>query len=171
MDNSQKPPQIQHLQPQLGGQGTGVQPVAQVAPSGQSSPSPKAPMAQPVGGVAKEFGPIAHTEAPVEEYITPTEAEPNIPKEVKAVGVEKVPQAERPMLTVEDKRVGMTHAKAAVPVPQAPTGTVILPNAPMTEAEAVMVEKTTKFDDSKHWLAALVLEQFKRAKALLRSKT
>lgn len=169
MDAPQKQSSVAQPQPQIAGQEV----VSPVSVQQSSTPVIQQPIGSDligVGGVNKEMGPVARVEAPVAEYLAPSESEPTLDNEVAEAGVEKVPSVEQPKLTIEDKRAGLDHAKAAVPVAQAPTGAVILPNAPMTEAEAVMVEKTTKFDDSKHWLAALVLEQFKRARELLRSK-
>jgi len=104
----------------------------------------------PMSGPHKEAGPIQ--QAPVSEYVRPTEVTPQIPLEVAEAGVEATPNSEQPQLTQEHKAVGIQHAKETTPVAIPTHPTVQLPYTPL---EAKQIEKTTSISESKHWLAAL----------------
>ncbi|MFH1832893.1 MAG: hypothetical protein ABH816_01850 [Candidatus Levyibacteriota bacterium] len=94
-----------------------------------------------------------------EEWVKPSQAEPEIQPEVEEAGVEKV--SELPRITEEHKQVGIEHAKESTPVQTKPSGTIQLP---MTEKEADSQIKSTKNTDSPHWLAVLIKKIFKRLK-------
>lgn len=129
----------------------------------QNSQQQQSP-AQPVGSVAKEFGPIgASVESKPEEYIQPsgTETQPEVSAELQEHGVEAVTNQERPQLTEQDKKAGIEHAKESVPAPTQVT-TLSHVQFPMTEEEAEQKFKTTKMDDSDHWLAALVKRVYEK---------
>ena len=95
------------------------------------------------------------------ELIKPSEPEPNIPQEVKDVGVEAV--KETPQLTEEHKVAGIEHAKESTPVSTQPLAKVKLP---MSEEEALKIIKTTKNSDSKHWLAVLIEKIYKQLRVM-----
>lgn len=104
-----------------------------------------------VSGPHKEHAPVT-IEAPVAEYMQPTEVEPVLQPEVKEAGVEIVEQQERPEITVEQKSMGVSHAPPVMPVsvPQAQTVTL-----PYTPEQVATLAKTTKVEDSDHWLVLL----------------
>lgn len=125
------------------------------------------PIAQPATPVSvpqKEVGPPV-----VADYIQPSGAEvkASLSPEV-AQHVEAVKNAERPELTEEDKKMGVTLAKETVPVHAAPTGMVKLP---LTEEEARNIEKTTSMTDSRHWLAFLIDKVYRQLRAMHRKIT
>lgn len=91
------------------------------------------------------------------EGIRPSEPEPVIHPELTKVGVEKV--TEFPTLTIEQKKIGITLAKEAVPVSTIPTGTVQLPLTQQQAKKIVGFHK--KVSESIVWLATLVLRQVK----------
>jgi hypothetical protein len=105
----------------------------------------------PVSGPHKEHAPLT-VEAPVAEYVRPTEVEPVLHPEVAESGVEVVEQQERPQISVEQKAVGVNHAPPVMPVSMTQTATVTLPYTPQ---QVVALEKTTKVDESAHWLVVL----------------
>jgi len=119
-----------------------------IAPTSTQKPIAQPP--SPMSGPHKEAGPVY--QAPVSEYVRPTEVTPQIPLEVAESGVEASPNIEQPQLTQEHKAVGIQHAKEATPVAIPTHPTVQLPYTPL---EAKEIEKTTSITESKHWLAAL----------------
>lgn len=126
------------------------------------------PPAQPVGSVAKEFGPLRQAQGePVEgkpeEYIQPSGAEtqPEVPVELQEHGVEVVPDQEKPNLTEHHANIGIRHAKESVPAPTQVTSSSHI-QFPMTEEEALQIIKTTGTSDSKHWLAMLVEKVYEK---------
>lgn len=120
----------------------------------------------PVSGGSPELGSVsAAVEAPVEEFIQLGETSPEIPEEVKEVGVEVTPQTENPDISNEvQQATGIEPAKDAVPVPTAPSGMVQLPNMPMDEVTAVQAMRTGKTNESRRWLATLVTFLFGQEK-------
>lgn len=128
-----------------------TQPAAQggvVPPSGMQQPVQ--PM-QPVSGPHKEHAPLT-VEAPVAEYLRPTEVEPVLHPEVAEAGVEVVEQQERPQISVEQKAVGVNHAPPVMPMTVSQTQTVTLPYTPQ---QVLAMEKTTKVENADHWLVVL----------------
>ncbi len=103
----------------------------------------------PLSGSQKEHAPL---EAPIAEYVKPTEVEPVLHPEVKEVGVEASPNLEHPNLTEEHQRLGIEYAKESVPVSLSKTSGTNLPYNP---EQIAMLKKTTHKDDSKHWLVIL----------------
>ena len=142
-----------------------VTPQTSGPPQDQSQVPPVVPPvvqpAAPVGVPQKEVGPPPVV---VPDYIKPSgpEVEPSIPPEL-AQHVEAVINPERPQLTDEDKKLGITLAKETVPVATAPTGMVQLP---ATEEEADLKIKTTKDTDSEHWLLVLAKKMFKKLRLI-----
>lgn len=122
-----------------------------VVPPGMGQQQPVAQPAMPVSGLHKEHAPLT-MEAPVAEYVQPTEVEPVLHPEVAEAGVEVVEQQERPQITVEQKAVGINHAPPVMPVTVAQPRTVTLPYTPQ---QVVALEKSTKVDESAHWLVML----------------
>lgn len=122
-----------------------VDPVAKAIPAQPQTPV-QAPPA-PVGGANKETGPIT---APVSEFIKPSEAEPQIDKEIVDLGVEAKKDA--PNVTDEHKDV-IDHAKQFTPVPSSASSAIKLP---MSEDEIASKLKTGQDDDSGKWLAGLI---------------
>ena len=143
-----------------------VQNQAQVQPvQPQSAPAVSVPpIATPVSAPQKEIVESVLNQASVapeaptkEEWVKPSQVEPEIHPEVSAAGVEKV--SELPKITQEHKLVGIEHAKESMPVHTTPKGTVQLP---MTEKEADKKIKETSNTDSPHWLAVLIKKIFKK---------
>lgn len=137
--------------------------VAEELPSLQSDiPTPPNAMSGPL----KEFGPTLA--APVAEVLTPSDAEPDIPQEVKEAGVEASPNTEQPNISPQVQQLtGIKPVSDAVPLPTAPSDTIQLP---MPEPEAEQLIKTKKVADSIRWLATLIVEQTKRAHGKLLGK-
>lgn len=121
-------------------------PVAQAQMPQQPAPQPQ----YSVSGPHKEAGPIM--QAPVSEYVRPSEVTPQIPQEVSEAGVEVSPNPEHVPLNQTHQQVGIQHAKEATPVVIPTQPTVQLP---YTALEAKEIEKKTSINESKHWLAAL----------------
>lgn len=109
-----------------------------------------------VGAIHKEQGstiPVVQTS----EFVKPSEPEPQVPSELKEMGVKPVSHV--PTLTDEHQQAGIYHAKESVPVSAEPSGMVKLP---MTKMEAQSVLKMhKKVSDSIKWLASLILKYFK----------
>ncbi len=125
------------------------QPVQQpVQPTVQPQPI-QAPQ-YPVSGPHKEAMPVR--QAPVAEYVRPTEVAPVLQQEVAEAGVEVVHNPEQPQLTPEHKAVGIEHAKEAVPVTIPMQPSIQLPYTPSQVQE---IEKKVPISESKHWLAVL----------------
>lgn len=113
----------------------------------QAATQPMQPSAS-VGSVNKEAGPVA---PPVSEFVNPTDAEPQISKELKDLGIEA--KSDRPDLTFEHQELGMDHAGSNIaPVIQSSTPVKL----PMTEEEIADKLKAGESDDSGKWLAGLV---------------
>ncbi len=127
-------------------------------------PFAQKPIAQPqnpISGPHKEAGPIL--QAPVSEYVRPSEVTPQIPPEVAEAGVEVAPNKEQPQLTQEHQAVGIQHAKEATPLTIPTQPTVQLPYTPL---EAKEIEKKTSITESKHWLAALTAYLLKKIQGI-----
>lgn len=99
--------------------------------------------------------------AKAEEWVKPSEVEPEIHPEVEQAGIEKV--SELPEMKEEHKEAGIGLAKEAIPVQTKPTGVVQLP---MTEKEADRQIKSTGDTDSPHWLAVLIKKLWKRLRLI-----
>jgi len=102
----------------------------------------------PVGSVNKEANPVV---APNSEFIKPSEAEPQVNKELKEVGVEV--KSDSPNLTPEHKELGMDHAGPSIPVTTASANSI---QYPMSEEEIKEQLNTGQDDSSKKWLARLI---------------
>lgn len=95
-------------------------------------------------------------QAPVSDYVLPSEKEPELPKEVQDAGVEKHEQY--PALTEEHFKVGIKHSGPTTPVKTEPTGAVKLP---MTQAQARQKAKGNTIDATT-WLANFILRLLKK---------
>lgn len=73
----------------------------------------------PVGLSQKEQAPISQDVGP-SEFITSSETEPRLDREVREAGVEQV--SDRFPLTEEHKAVGIQHAPESTPFPSQPSG-------------------------------------------------
>jgi len=107
-------------------------------------------MPTPVGGVHKERAPSY--QAPVSEYLRPTDVAPQLPPEVVEAGVEVVVNKEHPQLDDSHKAAGIEHAQAPIPVVIPQTTSIYLPYSP---GQAKQVEKESSVGESRHWLAQL----------------
>ena len=86
--------------------------------------------------------------------VAPSMPEVSIEKSVEAI-VEKAPDTEKPKIPDAVKAVGVTHSGPGVPIDE---NVFHVKSLPMTFEEAVAQEKQhPKMNDSKHWLAELVL--------------
>jgi hypothetical protein len=89
-----------------------------------------------------------------EVEVQPSVPELKVEKSVEHI-VEKSPDHDKPKLPEEVKAVGVTHSGPGVPIDQNVFG---VKNLPMTYDQAIVEEKQhPKLNDSKHWLAELVL--------------
>ncbi len=114
------------------------------------------PAVQPISIPHREHILPTSSQSETSALITPSEQEPQIPKEIEHI-VEKVEN--QPVLTEEHKKIGLELAKEATLAVTQPIGIVQLP---MTEEEALKVIKLhTKISNSILWLAKLVLKQIK----------
>lgn len=117
---------------------------------------------QEIGRAKPEHGPIGNNQERV--YITESQPEIKLHPEVEKAGVEVAPPEEIKVLEQVTRIAGLEPAKEAVPVNTEPTGKVQLPPLPFSNTEVDQVIKTTKLNESKHWLAALtkyVIESIK----------
>jgi hypothetical protein len=86
--------------------------------------------------------------------VSPSVPEIAIEKSIEHV-VEKAPDIEKPKLSEAVKAVGVTHSGPGVPVDE---NVFLVKTLPMTFEQALVEEKAhPKMNDSKHWLAELVL--------------
>ena len=116
--------------------------------------APLSSSSQPVSITpGKEHAPVV-----VESKIAPIESMPEIPAEVKEVGVEVVADKETIDLRAEDKKVGFSAQNEATPVSTTPSNTVQFPIS-KEEAEIIVSKKDTR--KSLTWLAALIIRQAK----------
>ena len=144
-DQSQSQPNVVQNQQQL--------------PQDQSQQVPAAPVS--VGGAMGEPSATPRKEAgqvlQVHEFVTPSEKEPDLSKEVEAAGVTVEPNA--PVLTTEHAKIGIQLAGEATPVAISQGATVSLR---MTQAQAQKTLKLhKKVSKSVVWLASIILRQFK----------
>lgn len=109
-----------------------------------------APISSPIGGAHKERAP--NIQAPVSEYLRPSEQVPSIPPEVAEAGIEVTPNSEQPQLDDSHKAAGIEHAREAIPVVIPQTTSIYLPYSP---GQAQKVEKESTIGESRHWLAQL----------------
>ena len=117
----------------------------------QADPTQPQVQVQPVasvGSVNKETAPVA---APNSEFIKPSEAEPQVNKELKEAGVEV--RSDSPNLTPEHKELGIDHAGPSVPVSTVSASSI---QYPMSEEEIKEQLKTGQDDSYKKWLARLI---------------
>jgi len=124
--------------------------VAVQVPTVVSAISPPQPAFQPVGGPHKEHAP--GIQAPVSEYMRPSEQMPSLSPEVAEAGVEVTANSEQPQLDGSHKAAGIEPARAAIPVIIPQTTSIYLPYSPI---EAKKVEKESSTGESRHWLAQL----------------
>lgn len=115
-------------------------------------------VAAPVSGVQKEQQPLASARVDSHsEWVTPSETEAQIPKELSEVGIEAVASNDKPQLTKEHKDAGLEHAGESTPIP---SGSNV--QLPMTEGEAKSaIAKEKNITNAFVWLATSVLRQIK----------
>lgn len=118
---------------------------------------PQQPQA-PIGGVAKESGPLPQVTKPV-EFIQPTEQLVPIEQELQDIGVESVNQNAK--VTAEQKNIGINLSPALTPAPIQPTKNI---QFSMSEEEAEKVSKENKVANSLTWLALMILKQYQKQK-------
>lgn len=115
-----------------------------------SAAQPIAPVPQSIGGAHKERAPSI--QAPISEYLRPSEQVPSIPPEVAEAGIEVAPNIERPQLDDSHRAAGIEHAREVIPVVIPQTTSIYLPYSP---GQAKKVEKESSIGESRHWLAQL----------------
>ena len=129
-----------------------------VAPTDQSVPTqnpPVQPVAQqPVSSIggSKEHAPVpART-----EYVSPAPVEtiPQISQELKDLGIEESPDTHKPDVPPDVRQMGVTPVKTATPVTLTPQDQVTLPT-PVSYQQAVSNLKSHKADESISWLSML----------------
>ncbi len=112
---------------------------------------PIVPVPQPIGGGAhKERAPSI--QAPISEYLRPSEQMPSLSPEVAEAGIEVAPNSEQPQLDDSHKAAGIQPARDAIPVVIPQTTSIYLPYNP---AQAKQVGKESSIGESRHWLAQL----------------
>jgi hypothetical protein len=118
--------------------------------------------AEPTGSVSKEHAPVITADvAPTAEPTHP--AEVSVAPELQDVGVEAKPDIERPQLSEELKKAGVTHAKETTPIPTSATS--IAPATPlgMTYEEAIAAEKTEKkAKNAMSWRIKEIIREWKK---------
>jgi hypothetical protein len=105
---------------------------------------------QPVvaaGSLNKETAPVVSLG---NEFIKPSETEPQVDGDLKELGVEA--KKEEPNIGDEHKGI-VEHAKEFTPVSTSPSGSIAMP---MSEQEVSDKLKTGQDDDSEKWLAGLI---------------
>lgn len=111
----------------------------------------KQPQASPAvvqaGSLQKEAGPVISLG---NEFIKPSEVEPQVGKDLKELGVEA--KKDEPNLSDEHKGI-VEHAKEFTPVSTSPSNNISMP---MSEEEVADKLKTGQNDDSGKWLAGLI---------------
>ena len=117
----------------------------------------------PIGGQGKEQGPIV--QAPLEEIIKPSEAEPVIAPEVDHI-ISTTANIERIQIPPEQKAVGIVPAKADVPI----NASIEDKNNIMDEETAKNTLKKKKVADSARWLATLILEEWLKKRIMNKDK-
>jgi hypothetical protein len=138
---------------------------ATAPPVNQQDPSQNTQVNPSTVPTGKEHEPqaITHGEAQNQQEPTPQitsseHPEVNIPGEVKNV-VEHGPDAKEPVIP---KQITQSQSNP----PQPPGHTITTPSGvislPMTYAQAMQTKKTTGSSDSLHWLAALIMYQWRK---------
>ncbi len=98
--------------------------------------------------------PVQNTAEIQQVEIQPTTPELQVEKSVENI-VEKTPELDQPKISEVVKAAGVTHSGPGVPIDENAFNVKVLP---MTYEQALNEEKThPKLNDSKHWLAELVL--------------
>lgn len=127
----------------------------------QNSQDPKQaqPVAEPVSIGNKEQAPVVSSPK-VSEYLSPSEALPDIPKEVKEFGVEEVGEKDS---FQDTQHLGVQHAGPFTKPLTEPEGKVKLI---LTEDEVSTVEKKESPSNSIKWLASLIKKAWKKIKGV-----
>jgi hypothetical protein len=109
----------------------------------------------PVSGGHKEYAPIpVRTEAVSH---SPAESSPQIPNELRELGIEASPDTAKPDISPAAQQAGVQPVKTAAPVLTAPSAAqpaAVLPT-PMSYQQAVTNLKAHKSDESVSWLSML----------------
>ncbi len=87
----------------------------------------------------------------------PGESQPEISAELKEIGVEASKDEEQLKLSAEQELAGVEPAKESVPMNSHISANLQFSQQPFTASDAVDIIKNTSPDESKHWLAVLVL--------------
>lgn len=155
MDDSQK---IQQNTYQTGDQTQVISPpVAATTPQPGEKKDENIP-ASPVGSPSKEGGPASFITS--ESLLSASTPEMEIsPKMHTETGVEAV--SESPILTPEDTKAGIIHAKESTPVSPAAATTIVLPMTQPQAQQTVKIHKKVK--DSLFWFAMLIMRQWQIA--------
>lgn len=114
-----------------------------------------APVQQPVSPVSggnKEHAPIGAGSEHIQ--VSPVEASPVIPHEVREAGVEESPDTTKPDIPPDVQQLGLQPVKTAVAVPTQLSDQVVIPT-PMNYQQAVTTLKEHKADESVAWLSML----------------
>lgn len=121
-----------------------------------------------VSGPHKEAA-VIRVQAPVSEYVRPSESVPKIPVEVARAGVEVSVNPEQVRLDSSQMQAGVSHAKEAAPV-VIPTSTSAQPTLqlPYTPLEVKEIEKKTSIGESRHWLAVFTGYLIKKIQGITR---
>ncbi len=109
----------------------------------------------PVSSLHKEQTPIRSNEAM--HVSEASESQPEISAELKEIGVEESKDDEQLKLSASQELAGLEPAKESVPMNSHIAASMKFPQQPFTGNEAADIIKTTSPDESKHWLAVLVL--------------
>lgn len=96
--------------------------------------------------------------APQQKEVQKVEVAPSVPevsieKSVENV-IEKSPDVEKPDIPQEVKAVGVTHSGPGIPVSE---NTFAVKTLPMTYQQAAIIDKQTSLKESRHWLSELVM--------------
>ncbi len=89
-----------------------------------------------------------------------------VEKSLEAV-VEKSVDTEKPKITEELKKVGITHSGPGIPIE---TNKFSVTTMPMQYEEAKAMDKATSIRESKHWLAELVMYVWRKIDPMIEKK-
>lgn len=101
----------------------------------------------------------AQSTAEVQIEVKPATPELTVEKSVESI-IEKTPEVDKPKLSEVVKAAGVTHSGPGIPIDQ---NAFNVKSLPMTFEQAVIEEKQhPKLNDSKHWIAELVMYVWKK---------
>ena len=118
---------------------------------------PAVGVVQPVSVAQPTVTPVStvtvgkEVERPVSDFVSNSETQPILDREVSEIGVEVV--SEKPKLTEEHEEIGVKHSLENNVPKLDPSGSV---NLPFTDTQISEIEKESNTQSSAFWLALLI---------------